>query len=58
MQRAYPPPVLACFGLVVCSLGAAALVTIADLPALAGVLAFLAAAARTDIVVVAPQAAR
>lgn len=44
--------VLACFGLVVCSLGAAALVTIANLPALAGLLAFLAAVAVVDIVVV------
>lgn len=44
--------VLACFGLVVSSLGAAALVTIANLPALAGILAFLAAVAVVDIVVV------
>jgi len=44
--------VLACFGLVICSLGAAAFVTIANGPALAGILAFLAAAAVVDIVVV------
>jgi hypothetical protein len=44
--------VLAGFGLVICSLGAAALVTIADVPVLAGILAFLAAVAVVDIVVV------
>lgn len=44
--------ILACFGVVICSLGAAAFVTIANVPALAGILAFLAAAAVADIVVV------
>jgi hypothetical protein len=44
--------VLACFGLVICSLGAVAFVTIANVPALAGIFAFLAAAAAVDIVVV------
>jgi uncharacterized protein DUF6343 len=44
--------VLACFGLVVCSLGAAAFVTIANVPVFAGILAFLAAAALVDIVAV------
>ena len=50
--------VLAGFGLVVCSLGAAALVTIASLPVLAGILAFLAAAAVVDIIVVARRKLR
>jgi hypothetical protein len=44
--------VLAGFGLVACSLGAAALLTIANLPMLAAILAFLAAAAVVDIIVV------
>jgi hypothetical protein len=39
--------------LIVCSLGATALVTIASLPVLAGILAFLAAVAVVDIIVVA-----
>lgn len=50
--------VLACFGVVICSAGAAALVTIADLPVLAGVFAFLAVAAAVDIVVVARRKLR
>lgn len=45
--------VLATFGLIVCALGAAALVTVANLPVLAGILAFLAVAAVVDIIVVA-----
>jgi Family of unknown function (DUF6343) len=44
--------ILACFGVVVCSLGAAALVTVANVPAFAGILAFLAAVAVADIIVV------
>jgi uncharacterized protein DUF6343 len=44
--------VLAIFGLVVCALGAAAFVIITYQPVLAGVLAFLAAVAVADIVVV------
>jgi hypothetical protein len=50
--------VLACFGLVICSLGATALVTIANLPVLAGVFALLAATAVVDIVVVARRKLR
>jgi hypothetical protein len=44
--------VLAIFGLVVCALGAAAFVIIVYQPVFAGVLAFLAAVAVADIVVV------
>jgi Family of unknown function (DUF6343) len=44
--------VLAIFGLVVCALGAAAFVVIVYQPVFAGVLAFLAAVAVADIVVV------
>lgn len=50
--------VLAGFGLVICSLGAAAFVTVADVPVFAGILAFLAAAAVADIVVVARRKLR
>src|ERR1700733_7831182 len=45
--------VLAAFGLVVCTLGAAAFVILANEPVLAGILAFLAAVAVVDIGVVA-----
>ena len=44
--------VLAVFGLAVCALGAAAFVVIVYQPVVAGVLAFLAAVAVADIVVV------
>jgi hypothetical protein len=44
--------VLATFGLIVCALGAAAFVILADEPVLAGILAFLAAVAVADLVVV------
>jgi hypothetical protein len=50
--------VLAAFGLVVCALGAAAFVIFADAPVLAGILAFLAAVAVADIVVVARRKLR
>jgi hypothetical protein len=50
--------VLASFGVVVCSLGAAALLTVANLPVLAGVLAFLAAVAVVDLIVVARRKLR
>jgi hypothetical protein len=50
--------VLASFGLVVCALGAAAFVILADAPVLAGILAFLAAVAVVDIVVVARRKLR
>lgn len=50
--------ILAGFGLVACSLGAAALVTVASLPVLAGILAFLAAVAVVDIIVVARRKLR
>jgi hypothetical protein len=50
--------VLACVGLVICSLGAAAFVIIADLPVFAGLLAFFAAVAVADIVVVARRKLR
>src|ERR1700722_16157861 len=43
--------VLAAFGLVVCTLGAAAFVILANEPVLSGILTFLAAAAVEDIVV-------
>lgn len=49
---------LACFGLVICSLGAAAFVTITDQPVLTGILAFLAAVAAVDIIVVARRKLR
>jgi hypothetical protein len=44
--------VLATFGLIVCALGTAAFVILADEPVLAGILAFLAAVAVADLVVV------
>ena len=50
--------VLAIFGLVVCALGAAAFVVIVYQPVFAGVLAFLAAVAVADIVVVARRKLR
>jgi len=50
--------VLAAFGLVVCGLGTAAFVVLADEPVLAGILAFLAAVAVVDIVVVARRKLR
>lgn len=50
--------VLASFGVVVCSLGAAAFVTVGNLPVLAGILAFLAAVAVVDIIVVARRKLR
>ena len=50
--------VLAIFGLVVCGLGAAAFVIVVYQPVIAGVLAFLAAAAVADIVVVARRKLR
>ncbi len=45
--------ILACFGLVVCALGAAAFLVLVSVPVLAGILAFLAAVAIVDIAVVA-----
>jgi hypothetical protein len=50
--------VLAAFGLIVCALGAAAFVILASEPVLAGILAFLAAVAAVDIVVVARRKLR
>lgn len=50
--------VLAAFGLIVCTLGAAAFVILANEPVLAGILAFLAAVAAVDIVVVARRKLR
>jgi hypothetical protein len=50
--------VLAVFGLVSCGLGAAAFLILADVPVIAGVLAFLAAVAMADIVVVARRKLR
>ena len=50
--------ILACVGLVICSLGAAAFVIIADLPVFAGLLAFFAVVAVADIVVVARRKRR
>lgn len=44
--------VLAAFGVIVCSIGAALAVTVVNAPALAAVLAFLAAVAVADIIVV------
>ena len=44
--------VLAAFGFIVCSIGAALAVTVVNVPVLAAVLAFLAAVAVADIVVV------
>lgn len=50
--------VLAGIGLVICSLGAVACIIIADVPVFAGILAFLAAVAVADIVVVARRKLR
>ncbi|MDX6337009.1 MAG: hypothetical protein QOG05_4349 [Streptosporangiaceae bacterium] len=50
--------VLASFGLVTCGLGAAAFLIVTNAPALAGILAFLAAVAAADIVVVARRKLR
>jgi hypothetical protein len=50
--------VLACIGLVFCSLGAAVLLTIVSLSVLAGILAFFAAVAVVDITVVARRKRR
>lgn len=50
--------VLACFGLVACGLGAAAFVTVVDMPVLSGFLAALAAIAVVDIAVVARRKRR
>ena len=50
--------ILASLGLVVCGLGAAAFVVVVDQPAIAGILAFLAAVAIVDIVVVARRKLR
>jgi hypothetical protein len=50
--------VLAAFGLIVCALGAAAFVILVNEPVLAGILAFLAAVAAVDIVVVARRKLR
>jgi len=44
--------VLAAFGFIVCSIGAALAVTVVNAPMLAAVLAFLAAVAVADIIVV------
>lgn len=44
--------ILAVFGLIVCGLGAAAFLILVSAPAIAGILAFLAAVAIADIVVV------
>src|SRR5207302_10041461 len=44
--------ILASFGLIVCALGAAAFVVIVYQPVIAGILAFFAAVAAADIVVV------
>ena len=44
--------VLAAFGFIVCSIGAALAVTVVNAPVLAAVLAFLAAVAVADIIVV------
>jgi hypothetical protein len=49
---------LAAFGLVSCALGAAAFLILADVPVIAGILAFLAAVAIADIVVVARRKLR
>lgn len=50
--------VLACFGLVACGFGAAAFVTVVDVPAISGFLAALAAIAVVDIAVVARRKRR
>lgn len=50
--------ILASFGLIACSLGAAAFIIIAYQPVLAGILAFFAAVAAVDIVVVARRKLR
>jgi hypothetical protein len=50
--------VLAAFGLVTCGLGAAAFLILTNAPVLAGILAFLAAVAAADLVVVARRKLR
>ena len=50
--------ILATFGLIACSLGATAFVAIAYQPAIAGILAFFAAVAVVDIIVVARRKLR
>lgn len=50
--------ILASFGLIVCALGAAAFVVIVYHPAIAGILAFFAAVAVVDIIVVARRKLR
>jgi hypothetical protein len=50
--------ILAIFGLIVCALGAAAFLILASEPVIAGVLAFFAAVAIVDIVVVARRKLR
>ena len=50
--------VLASFGLIVCAVGAAVFLIVRSVPVLAGVLAFLAAAAIVDIIVVARRKLR
>lgn len=50
--------VLAAFGLIICSIGAALAVTVVNAPVFASVLAFLAAVALADIIVVARRKLR
>ncbi len=50
--------ILAVFGLVICGLGAAAFLILVSEPVIAGVLAFLAAVAIADIVVVSRRKLR
>jgi Family of unknown function (DUF6343) len=50
--------ILAVFGLIACGLGAAAFLVLASEPVLAGILAFLAAAAAADIAVVSRRKLR
>jgi hypothetical protein len=50
--------ILASFGLIVCAAGAAVFLIVRSVPVLAGVLAFLAAVAIADIIVVARRKLR
>jgi hypothetical protein len=50
--------ILAVFGLITCGLGAAAFLVLVSEPVLAGILAFLAAAAAADIAVVSRRKLR
>lgn len=50
--------ILAVFGLLVCTLGAVAFVTVVDVPGVAGLMAFLALVAVIDVVVVARRKRR